>query len=125
LYYFQDFAELILVIQRHPTLVTIDASAYKIRCRYTEEVTVTPATVTFPVRIIEKHGTIANKAPPPVCEIIIMNSDGTAVANANIGQNLQLKVQVEPLGVYGGFATNCMAIAVDNSWKFQVTDSHG
>ncbi|OQV25204.1 Fibrillin-1 [Hypsibius exemplaris] len=121
-----NLAEFILVVQRHPTLITIDATAFNIRCVYKEQppVTVTASTG-LTVRIITQHYTIANQAPPPECRIIIMNSDGTAVSNANIGQNLQLKVSVSPYGIYGGFASSCMAIAVDNSWKFQVTDVHG
>lgn len=123
IFLWQNLAEFVLVIQRHPSLVTIDSTAYNVRCEYRPG----EKTVTYPVtvNVITKHGTIANAAPPPICRIIIANLDGSSVSSANIGESLQLKVEVTPYTVYGGFASNCIAIAVDNSWKFPITDNYG
>ena len=68
---------------------------------------------------------IGNEAPPPICRLIIVDMYGDGVTSANIGENLQLKVEVTPFTVYRGFASNCYAVAVDNSWNFQITDTYG
>ena len=90
-------ASFILVIQKHPKLMTFKAQAYQVRCVYdTAEKSVT---VGFNVSMLTTAGTISNTGPPPICTMKICLPTGQEVRRAVIGDNLMLKVQVEPTGM--------------------------
>lgn len=87
-------AGFVLVVQKHPKLVTYRARAYHIKCVYsTGERTVT---LGFNVSMITTSGTIANTGPPPTCLMSICTLDGREIASAEIGDDLLLKVDVQP-----------------------------
>lgn len=112
----------ILVIQKHPKLMTFKAQAYQVRCVYdTPEKSVT---VGFNVSMITTAGTISNTGPPPVCTMKIVLPSGQEVRSAVIGDTLLLKVEVQPIGIYGGFARSCYAVT-DNNNTHLVTDENG
>ncbi|XP_064459913.1 uncharacterized protein LOC135370150 isoform X1 [Ornithodoros turicata] len=118
-------ASFILVIQKHPKLVTYRARAYHIKCVYnTGEKTVT---LGFNVSMITTSGTIANTGPPPTCQMQICTVDGKEVSSAEIGDDLLLKVTVQPHEIYGGFARGCIAKTMDNEeeTQYEVTDANG
>ncbi|EFX65777.1 hypothetical protein DAPPUDRAFT_229540, partial [Daphnia pulex] len=115
-------ASFILVIQKHPKLMTFKAQAYQVRCVYdTPEKTVT---VGFNVSMLTTAGTISNTGPPPVCTMKICLPSGQEVRSAVIGDTLMLKVEVQPIGIYGGFARSCYAVT-DNNNTHLVTDENG
>ena len=88
----------ILVIQKHPKLMTFKAQAYQVRCVYdTPEKSVT---VGFNVSMITTAGTISNTGPPPVCTMKIVLPSGQEVRSAVIGDTLLLKVEVQPIGMF-------------------------
>lgn len=87
-------ASFVLVIQKHPKLVTYKAQAYHIKCVYqTGEQNVT---LGFNVSMLTTAGTIANTGPPPVCSMKIVAQDGKEINSAEIGDNLMLQVDVQP-----------------------------
>lgn len=118
-------AGFVLVIQKHPKLVTYRARAYHVKCVYnTGERTVT---LGFNVSMITTSGTIANTGPPPTCLMSITALDGREVTSAEIGQDLLLRVDVQPDSIYGGFARSCEAKTMDDEgeYQYEVTDSNG
>ncbi|XP_022668562.1 uncharacterized protein LOC111253451 isoform X4 [Varroa destructor] len=118
-------ASFVLVIQKHPKLVTYRARAYHIKCVYnTGERTVT---LGFNVSMITTSGTIANTGPPPTCQMQICTIDGKEVSQAEIGDDLLLKVTVQPYEIYGGFARGCIAKTMedDEEVQYEVTDNNG
>ena len=83
---FQGEAKFILVIQKHPKLVTYNAQAYRIRCIYnTGEQNIR---LDFNVSMLTTAGTIANTGPPPTCTMRICNSNGADISQAEIGLSL-------------------------------------
>lgn len=46
--------------------------------------------------MITTSGTIANTGPPPTCVMTISNVDGREVTSAEIGDDLLLRVDVQP-----------------------------
>lgn len=87
-------ASFVLVIQKHPKLVTYKAQAYHINCVYqTGEQNVT---LGFNVSMLTTAGTIANTGPPPICSMKIVTHNGQEINSAEIGDNLMLQVDVEP-----------------------------
>lgn len=46
--------------------------------------------------MITTSGTIANTGPPPTCVMTISNADGREVTSAEIGDDLLLRVDVQP-----------------------------
>lgn len=91
-------ASFVLVIQKHPKLVTYKAQAYQIRCVYqTGEQNVT---LGFNVSMLTTAGTIANTGPPPVCSMKIVTHNGEEINSAEIGDNLMLQVDVQPASTY-------------------------
>lgn len=91
-------ASFVLVIQKHPKLVTYKAQAYHIKCIYqTGEQNVT---LGFNVQMLTTAGTIANTGPPPVCQMRIVTSNGQEINSAEIGDNLMLQVDVQPQSKY-------------------------
>lgn len=91
-------ASFVLVIQKHPKLVTYKAQAYNIKCVYqTGEQNVT---LGFNVSMLTTAGTIANTGPPPICSMKIVTSKGEEINSAEIGDNLMLQVEVEPASAY-------------------------
>lgn len=87
-------ASFILVVQKHPTLVTYKAQAYNIKCVYqTGEQNVT---LGFNVSMLTTAGTIANTGPPPICSMKIVTQNGQEINSAEIGDNLMLQVDVQP-----------------------------
>lgn len=118
-------AQFVLVIQKHPTLVTAKALAYQVRCVYnTGDQTVD---IGFNVSMFTTAGTIANTGPPPTCTMSIVSASGGEVSSARIGEPLLLQIAVEPRQIYGGFARSCVATTVDNSTEndYPVTDERG
>lgn len=118
-------ASFVLVIQKHPKLVTYRARAYHVKCVYnTGERTVT---LGFNVSMITTSGTIANTGPPPTCLMSITALDGREVSSAEIGQDLLLRVDVQPDSIYGGFARSCEAKTMDDEgeYQYEVTDANG
>lgn len=118
-------AGFVLVIQKHPKLVTYRARAYHVKCVYnTGERTVT---LGFNVSMITTSGTIANTGPPPTCLMSITSLEGREVTSAEIGQDLLLRVDVQPDSIYGGFARSCEAKTMDDEgeYQYEVTDSNG
>ena len=90
----QGQASFVLVIQKHPKLVTFKAQAYHIKCVYqTGEQNVT---LGFNVSMLTTAGTIANTGPPPTCVMKIVTQTGQEINQAEIGDNLQLQVEVQP-----------------------------
>jgi len=90
----QGQASFVLVIQKHPKLVTFKAQAYHIKCVYqTGEQNVT---LGFNVSMLTTAGTIANTGPPPTCVMKIITQTGQEINQAEIGDNLQLQVEVQP-----------------------------
>ena len=88
-------------------LVTFKSQAYRIRCVYntgTQDIS-----IGFNVSMLTTSGTIANTGPPPTCSMRICNSNGNDISSAEIGDNLMLKVDVQPNAIYGGFARRCVA----------------
>lgn len=74
--------------------MTYRARAYHIKCMYvTGERTVT---LGFNVSMLTTSGTIANTGPPPTCLMSICTLDGKEVSSAEIGDDLLLKVDVQP-----------------------------
>lgn len=87
-------ASFVLVIQRHPKLVTYKAQAYHVKCIYnTGEQNVT---LGFNVSMLTTAGTIANTGPPPICSMRIVTQNGQEINSAEIGDNLMLQVDVQP-----------------------------
>lgn len=87
-------ASFVLVIQKHPKLVTYKAQAYNIKCIYqTGEQNVT---LGFNVSMLTTAGTIANTGPPPICSMKIVAQNGQEINSAEIGDNLMLQVDVQP-----------------------------
>ena len=83
-----------LVIQKHPKLMTYKAQAYHIKCIYqTGEQNVT---LGFNVSMLTTAGTIANTGPPPICVMKIVAQNGNEINSAEIGDNLMLQVEVQP-----------------------------
>lgn len=118
-------ASFILVVQKHPKLVTYRARAYHIKCMYNTGERV--VTLGFNVSMITTSGTIANTGPPPTCSLSICTLDGNEVSSAEIGDDLLLKVNVQPDYIYGGFARSCIAKTMEEEGEFQyeVTDANG
>ncbi|CAG2101907.1 unnamed protein product, partial [Medioppia subpectinata] len=118
-------ASFVLIIQKHPKLVTFRARAYHIKCVYnTEERTIT---LGFNVSMITTSGTIANTGPPPTCILSICTLEGKEINSAEIGDDLLLKVDVQPDFIYGGFARSCVAKTMedDGEFHYEVTDANG
>lgn len=139
-------ASFILVIQKHPKLVTFKAQAYHIRCVYqTGEQNVT---LGFNVSMLTTAGTIANTGPPPICLMKIVTQNGQEINSAEIGDNLMLQVDVQPASkyskmstlestmilnsysftaIYGGFARSCIAKTIEDNIEneYIVTDENG
>ena len=91
---FQGQASFVLVIQKHPQLVTYKAQAYHVKCLYqTGEQNVT---LGFNVSMLTTAGTIANTGPPPTCAMRIITQTGSEISQAEIGENLMLQVEVRP-----------------------------
>lgn len=91
-------ASFVLVIQKHPKLVTYKAQAYHIKCVYqTGEQNVT---LGFNVSMLTTAGTIANTGPPPTCSMRIITNNGKEINSAEIGENLVLQVDVQPQSMY-------------------------
>lgn len=145
--HFQGQASFVLVIQKHPKLMTYKAQAYHIKCIYqTGEQNVT---LGFNVSMLTTAGTIANTGPPPVCLMKIVTQNGNEINSAEIGDNLMLQVEVQPSseyiplsllspssslkeslnppGIYGGFARNCVAKTMEDNLEneYIVTDENG
>lgn len=94
LFHVNGLASFVLVIQKHPKLVTYKAQAYHIKCVYqTGEQNVT---LGFNVQMLTTAGTIANTGPPPQCTMRIVHSNGNTIDSAEIGDNLMLQVEVQP-----------------------------
>lgn len=90
----QGAASFVLVIQKHPMLVTFKTQAYLIKCIYTTgEQNVT---LGFNVSMLTTAGTIANTGPPPTCLMRIVTNSGQEINSAEIGDNLMLQVDVQP-----------------------------
>lgn len=118
-------ASFVLVIQKHPKLVTYKAQAYHIKCIYkTGEQNVT---LGFNVSMLTTAGTIANTGPPPTCSMRIVTNSGTEINSAEIGDNLMLRVDVSPQTIYGGFARSCVAKTMEENVEneYIVTDEDG
>ncbi|KAK2714566.1 hypothetical protein QYM36_008951, partial [Artemia franciscana] len=119
-------ASFILVVQKHPQLLTVKAQAYQIRCVY--ETSTKEIELGFNVSMISTAGTIANTGPPPVCAMRICTTSGREISQAEIGDSLMLKIDVTPNSIYGGFARSCYAItsnADGDDTKYEVTDENG
>ena len=87
---FQGEAKFVLVIQKHPKLVTYKAQAYRIKCVYnTGEQNIN---LGFNVSTLTTAGTISNTGPPPTCTMRIANSNGEDISQAEIGDELMLQV---------------------------------
>lgn len=94
-------ASFVLVIQKHPKLVTFKAQAYHIKCVYqTGEKNVS---IGFNVSMLTTAGTIANTGPPPICSMKIITHNGQEINSAEIGDNLMLQVDVQPASKYNLF----------------------
>nr|CAD7393327.1 unnamed protein product [Timema cristinae] len=118
-------ASFVLVIQKHPKLVTYKAQAYHIKCVYqTGEKNVT---LGFNVSMLTTAGTIANTGPPPRCIMRIVTKTGQEINSAEIGDDLQLQVEVQPSTIYGGFARTCIAKTMEDNVEneYIVTDENG
>ncbi|ROT61489.1 Neurogenic locus Notch protein [Penaeus vannamei] len=119
-------ARFILVLQKHPKLVTYKAQAYHVKCTYnTGEKTIT---IGFNVSMLTTAGTIANTGPPPTCIMKITDQNGDDIRGAEIGDLLMLRVQVEPSNIYGGFARSCVALTANSDGgdnEYIVTDENG
>lgn len=90
----QGLARFILVLQKHPKLVTYNTQAYHVKCTYnTGEKTIT---IGFNVSMLTTAGTIANTGPPPTCLMKITDPNGDSIEKAEIGDLLMLRVVVEP-----------------------------
>jgi len=118
-------ANFILVIQKHPKLVTFKSQAYRIRCVYNTGIQ--EIDVGFNVSMLTTAGTIANTGPPPTCSMRICNSNGADINRAEIGDSLMLKVDVQPNAIYGGYARSCVAQTMDDDGdnEYLVTDENG
>lgn len=93
-FFHQGQASFVLVIQKHPMLVTFKTQAYHIKCVYTTgEQNVT---LGFNVSMLTTAGTIANTGPPPTCYMRIVTHTGQEINSAEIGDNLMLQVDVQP-----------------------------
>lgn len=98
-FYTQGQASFVLVIQKHPKLVTYKAQAYHVQCVYnTGEQNVT---LGFNVSMLTTAGTIANTGPPPTCLMKIVTHTGQEIDSAEIGDNLMLQVDVQPSSTCG------------------------
>ncbi len=99
---------------------------HRIRCLYhTGDV---PFHAGFNVSMLTTAGTIANTGPPPTCTMEICDANGGSIEQAEIGDQLMLKVRVSPGAIYGGFARNCKARTVDednDETVYTVTDDNG
>lgn len=145
LFHVNGLASFVLVIQKHPKLVTYKAQAYQIRCVYqTGEQNVT---LGFNVQMLTTAGTIANTGPPPQCSMKIVRNNGQEINSAEIGDNLMLQVEVQPASkcssgscfalanntispstaIYGGFARSCVAKTMEENVEneYIVTDENG
>lgn len=123
--FLQGEASFVLVIQKHPKLITYKAQAYHIKCVYqTGEQNVT---LGFNVSMLTTAGTIANTGPPPTCLMKIVTPTGQEINSAEIGDNLMLQVDVQPGSIYGGFARSCVAKTTEDNVEneYLVTDENG
>lgn len=100
-------AKFVLVIQKHPKLVTYRARAYNVNCFY--ETSTREVDVGLNVTALMKSGTIANTGPPPSLVMSITSVNGSEITRAEVGQDLLLRVEVQPDNIYGGFARSCEA----------------
>lgn len=118
-------ANFILVVQKHPKLLTYKAQAYHIRCVYSPPEQ--NITIGFNVSMLTTAGTIANTGPPPTCVMKIVTPTGQEINSAEIGENLMLQVEVQPSSIYGGFARSCIAKTVEDNVEneYIVTDENG
>ncbi|RZF34371.1 hypothetical protein LSTR_LSTR008910 [Laodelphax striatellus] len=118
-------ATFVLVIQKHPKLVTYKAQAYHIKCVYSTGTQT--VTIGFNVSMLTTAGTIANTGPPPTCLMRIVTHTGQEINSAEIGDNLMLQVDVQPSSIYGGFARSCVAKTMEDSVEneYIVTDENG
>ncbi|KAG8227100.1 hypothetical protein J437_LFUL007437 [Ladona fulva] len=106
-------------------LIHVNAQAYHIKCVYTTgEKNVT---LGFNVSMLTTAGTIANTGPPPICTMKIVTQTGQEIDSAEIGDDLILKVDVQPASIYGGFARSCIAKTMDDKIEneYLVTDEDG
>lgn len=78
-------------------------------------------TLGFNVSMITTSGTIQNTGPPPTCTLSICTLDGNEVSSAEIGDDLLLKVNVQPDFIYGGFARSCVAKTMEEEGEFKST----
>lgn len=124
LYHVNGIASFVLVIQKHPKLVTYKAQAYHIKCVYqTGEQNVT---LGFNVQMLTTAGTIANTGPPPTCTMRITTSTGQEINSAEIGDNLMLQVEVQPQSKYFpvqfflflSVSINKFSFISSNLWRF-------
>lgn len=105
--------------------MTFKSQAYRVRCVY--KTGVKNIDVGFNVSMLTTAGTIANTGPPPTCSMRICNSNGEDISRAEVGDNLMLKVDVQPNSIYGGFARRCVAHTMDDDGEneYLVTDDNG
>ena len=81
--------------------MTYKAQAYRIRCVYnTGEQNLN---IGFNVSTLTTAGTIANTGPAPTCTMRICNSNGDDISQAEIGDQLMLKVEVKNPWLIGIF----------------------
>lgn len=106
----QGLARFILVLQKHPKLVTYKAQAYHVKCTYnTGEKTIT---IGFNVSMLTTAGTIANTGPPPTCLMKITDPSGGPIDKAEIGDLLMLRIQVEPSSKYLSYSNLTFYLAI-------------
>ncbi len=92
LFHFNGEARFVLVVQKHPKLMTFKAQAYRIKCLYNTGAH--DINVNFNVSMLTTAGTIANTGPPPTCTMRICNANGLDISQAEIGDALMLKVRL-------------------------------
>ena len=82
------------MIQKHPKFVTFKSKAYRIRCVYNTGIQTID--VGFNVSVLTTARTIQNTRLSPTCSMRCCNSNSEDIGHAEIGDQLMLKVDVQP-----------------------------
>jgi len=114
----------VVIIQKHPLFVTDGDEAYNLRCTYPAGELMIMSH--FNVSMLSTVDTISKNGPPPQCSLSVLSASGSeSIAEAVVGQQLQLKLSVEPSVTYGIVAKNCVAVNMENGETYKLTDFDG
>ncbi|KAE9553235.1 hypothetical protein FO519_003543 [Halicephalobus sp. NKZ332] len=118
-----DTLAVTVIVQKHPTFVTDQAYAYRLRCTYPIETHMIMSHVN--VSEITTAETINSPGSAPLCQLTVTNEQDTTVDSAIVGQVLKLAIFVLPNNSYHIIPRNCYAINLDDGERYSLTDEAG